>query len=362
MSRVLYILRYYPTLSETFVYEEIRALTARGFEVTIASLGSRPDGVLNDALPDVPVLAVPRRPLTGRARPAGPGARWLRAHQRPKDCARLPWLISKIRDRFDQVHVHFAGEAAEVAHALWLELSLPYSVMVHATDLFKPRPSLVEVLKHAFLVTTVARHHQQHLSGHGITAELLRCGPDLDRWRPSPLPTGPVRALCVARDVPKKGLSDLLTAWRDLPVGSSLRLVSDLKQSPLPPGVEVLGLMPSSEIRKEMARCNLFVLPCRQAADGDMDGIPVAIMEAMACGRPVITTPVSGIPELVDDHIGWIVPDRDPDSLRAAIREAHDSELRKKKADRCRERLIKLDFTLSAQASGLQDLWSSRGF
>ena len=64
-----------------------------------------------------------------------------------------------------------------------------------------------------------------------------------------------------------------------------------------------------------MAACNLFILPCRKASDGDMDGVPVALMEALASGRPVITTSVSGIPELVDEKVGWMVPPNRPDLL-----------------------------------------------
>jgi colanic acid/amylovoran biosynthesis glycosyltransferase len=361
MRRLLYLLRYYPTLTETFVTEEIKALQVLGEDICIASMGSREDGRISEDLPQLPVYRIPRRPLTGRLGKPGPGVLWLRKYQRPKDAARLPWLVSQIRGKVDLVHVHFAGEAAELAHALHLELGLPYTVMVHATDLFKPRPSLPEVLEAASMVCTVADHHRKHLARMGIEAELLRCGPDLQRWSPLPLPHGPIRALCVARDVPKKGLDDLLQAWRQAPEGARLCFLSDLARSELPPGVEVLGLCPPSEVRKQLAWSNLFILPCKRAPDGDLDGIPVAMMEALACGRPVISTPVSGIPELIDEQVGWLVPAGDIPALVDAIGSASDPEERARRGGRGSERLRDRGFTLKSQATGLQEIWARAG-
>jgi glycosyltransferase involved in cell wall biosynthesis len=211
------------------------------------------------------------------------------------------------------------------------------------------------------MVATVATHHRARLAELGIQAHVLRCGPKLEQWSPVPLPTGPIRALCVARDVPKKGLDDLLQAWEDAPSGSRLRLLSDLQRPDLPEGVEILGLRPPAEVRKEMAESNLFILPCKRAPDGDLDGIPVAIMEALACGRPVITTPVSGIPELVDEEVGWLVPAGNVPSLAKAIRSASDHGERERRGSRGPERLRSRAFTLMAQAQGLRSLWGKSG-
>ncbi|HCH64534.1 MAG TPA: hypothetical protein DFR83_17135, partial [Deltaproteobacteria bacterium] len=185
--RVLYLLRYYPTVSETFVYREIDALVARGVEVVVAALGSRPDGELQDEPPDAPVQMVPRRPLVGRLSKPTAGMQWLSKHQRSKDVQRLPW-IQRLARKFDRIHVHFAGEAAELAHAIHRNCGLPYTVTVHAVDLFRPRPSLEEVLASAETVLAVADHHVRHLEALGVTSRRLRCGPDLGRWRVRPLP------------------------------------------------------------------------------------------------------------------------------------------------------------------------------
>ncbi len=239
-GHVLYLLRYYPTLTETFVHEEIRAVQAAGWRVTVAALGTRDDGATSDRLPDVPVLRVPRRPLAGRLRAPTVGQQALRDWQRAKDAARLPWLAERIRD-VDRVHVHFAGEAAEWAWALRRDGGPPYTVTTHAVDVFRPRPSLLTVLQGAEAVLTVADHHVAHLAARGVSARRVRCGPDLARWALPPAPAAPLQALFVGRDVPKKGLDPLLDAWRPDP-GEALHVVS---VRPGPPGAGGICTVPS---------------------------------------------------------------------------------------------------------------------
>jgi len=353
--RVLYLLRYYPTVSETFVYREIDALVARGLAVTIAALGARPDGRLQDEPPDAPVQMVPRRPLVGRLARATKGMKWLRAHQRPKDVQRLPWL-TRLARQFDRIHVHFGGEAAELAHAIHLDTELPYSVTVHAVDLFRPRPALEEVLAAAESVLAVADHHVKHLDALGITARRLRCGPDLGRWRVRPLPGPELRALFVARNVPKKGLSTLLDAWTEMPADARLEVISD-HDGPVPAGVTVLGLQPPGAVRRHMADANLLVLPSRVAADGDQDGVPVVLMEALASGRPVVAGDVGGISELVDTSVGWLVSPDDQPQLVAALREACDPGCRLERGRRGPRHLKERGFTLADQVGGLLAAW-----
>lgn len=358
---VLYPLRYFPTLTETFIYNEIGRIQQLdpSVQIQIAALGTRDDGAVQSSLPAVPVLRVPRRPLTGRLRPATAGMQWLKEHQRPKDAARLPWLAQRI-DEVEHVHAHFAGEAAEWARALWLDRGLPYTVMVHAVDLFRPRPSLGAVLRDAAEVLAVADFHVQRLADLGIAARRVRCGPDL-AWLDSPPleARGPLRALFVGRDVPKKGLDTLLAAWHAAPAGAQLDVISD-HTGPTPPGVAVHGPQPASAVRDAIRQANVMVLPCRRAPDGDLDGVPVALMEALAAGRPVITTPVSGIPELVDEAVGWLVPPDDPVALAAALREAQDPTERARRGAMGPARLRERGFTLTDQARGVKKSWGQR--
>jgi glycosyltransferase involved in cell wall biosynthesis len=83
-----------------------------------------------------------------------------------------------------------------------------------------------------------------------------------------------------------------------------------------------LGSLSPEDVPAALALAHGFVLPCRVAPDGDRDGIPVSILEAMAAGLPVVATAVSGIPEAVDDEVGWLVPPADPGALAAAMQAA----------------------------------------
>ncbi len=360
--RVLYLLRYYPTLTETFVAQEIRVVASRGIEVEIASLGARSDGALQDMAPDVPTHELPRRPLGWQLRKKTAGSRWLADQQRPRDAARLP-ALAKLAAGFDRIHVHFAGEAAEMAHALHMDLGLPYTVMVHAQDLFKSRPSLARVLGAAEQVLTISKHNQATLEAMSILSTVVRCGPDLNRLRPAPMPMHPLHALFIGRDVPKKGLDTLLEAWAGLDrAGARLSLVTDATLRAPPAGVKLLGLQPPSQIPGLLTDCHLLVLPCRRAPDGDMDGIPLVLMEALAMGRPVLTTPISGIPELVDSAVGWLVPSDDVSSLRRVLCAIFDDlDVTGRKGEGGPHRLRQRGYHLEAQVDGVVAAWEGRG-
>ncbi len=307
---VLYVLRYWPTLTETFVHDEIRAV-ARELSVAVAAFDPRGDPHAEPA--PAPVSARPHRwgwlpalPSLAAERLRGPAE------------ARVLWLTTLVR-RARRVHVHFAGEAAAWTRLACLRAGVPYSVTVHAVDLFKPHPDLGAILRDAVGVVTISEHNRRLLAArHGVDAVVIRCGVDPARFPPRS-PASPPVVLGVGRWVPKKGLDTLAAIAPSL--GATVRLLSD---APALPGVDVRGLRPRAEVADELARAALFVLPCRVAPDGDQDGIPVALLEAMAAGVPVVTTPVSGIPEIVDEAVGWLVPPDDPDALRAALRAALD--------------------------------------
>jgi colanic acid/amylovoran biosynthesis glycosyltransferase len=355
---VLYLLRYFPTLTETFVNQEITAVAEQGVKAAVASLGSRADGALQDMVPQVPIHRLPRRSLGWQLRPQTRGQRWLLQHQRAKDAARLPGLLRIARD-YDRIHVHFAGEAAELAHAVYLDTGQPYTVTVHAADLFKPRPSLVEVLSAAEHVLTISSFNQALLGDQGIEATVLRCGPDLERLKPRPLPLGPLRVIFIGRSVPKKGLPTLLEAWRELKApNAQLSLVTDHAPARLPEGVQLLGLQPSSTIPELIAQHHLLSLPCQRGPDGDMDGLPLVLMEAMALGRPVITTPISGIPELVDPAVGWLHAPGDATGLAQALSSANqDRASIAARGAAGPDRLRLRGYHLQAQAQQMRHVW-----
>ncbi|MBU0994021.1 MAG: glycosyltransferase [Proteobacteria bacterium] len=144
---------------------------------------------------------------------------------------------------------------------------------------------------------------------------------------------GLIQMIAVARLVEKKGLEYAIRAFAKVFTkhpGARLCIVGDgplrsklegiRSEAGLQDSVQFLGWRTSSEVVELLANAHMLIAPSVTSADGDMEGIPVSIMEAMAQGLPVVATQHSGIPELVKDgESGLLVPERDVDSLAGAI-------------------------------------------
>ncbi len=347
---ILYVVRYWPTLTETFVRDEAAALAAQGHDVRVAALGARGDP---HCAPDpVPVRIRPTRWGWVRALPMLI-AEWVRAPGWVPP--RVLWLASLVRGG-RHVHAHFAGESAAAAAAACARVGVPWSVTVHAVDLYKPRPDLVPLLRRAAFVATVSEANRRTLADLGVSAHLVRCGvPSSLLGQPDTDPTAggaPVDVLAVGRWVPKKGWDVLLAAAVRLPE-VRFRLVTDAPRGlVVPPNVELVGLRPRAEVLQAMSGARLFCLPCRVAPDGDRDGVPVVLLESMALGVPVVTTPVSGIPELVDADVGWLVPPDAPEALASTVRAAlADPPGIASRGRAARDRIRARGLTVEAQAA-----------
>ncbi|EIO9893990.1 colanic acid biosynthesis glycosyltransferase WcaL [Escherichia coli] len=158
-----------------------------------------------------------------------------------------------------------------------------------------------------------------------------RMGVDMTRFSPRPVkaPATPLEIISVARLTEKKGLHVAIEACRQLKeqgmafryrilgIGPwERRLRTLIEQYQLEDMVEMPGFKPSHEVKAMLDDADVFLLPSVTGADGDMEGIPVALMEAMAVGIPVVSTLHSGIPELVEaDKSGWLVPENDARAL-----------------------------------------------
>lgn len=158
-----------------------------------------------------------------------------------------------------------------------------------------------------------------------------RMGVDMARFslRPVKAPGSPLQIISVARLTEKKGLHVAIEACRLLKQGGvdfkyrilgigpwERRLRTLIEQFQLEDVIEMPGFKPSHEVKAMLDEADVFLLPSITGADGDMEGIPVALMEAMAVGIPVVSTVHSGIPELIDaGHSGWLVPENDAEAL-----------------------------------------------
>jgi glycosyltransferase involved in cell wall biosynthesis len=249
---------------------------------------------------------------------------------------------------------------------------VPYSFTARAKDIFHDsvRPDdLKRKLQDAAGVVTISDFHLDYLrQEYGPLAEkVIRVynGVDLEEFSYSEPRERPPVILAVGRLVEKKGFGDLIEACEILArqghlIGCRIigagPLKADLQgriqRSGLADRIELVGPRPQHEVIEEMRNAAVLAMPCIVGQDGDRDGLPNVIQEAFALGTPVVSTDVTGIPEVVrDGETGLQVPQNDPQSLAGALeRLLRDSALRVRLAREAR-RLIEAEFDIQRNAA-----------
>ena len=357
MTHIGYVLKVYPRLSQTFVVNELRAHEAAGLKFTVFSL-RRPKE--SDRTVVDPPLAAEVVQLEG------------------PDAALPAQLAAAARMRgISHLHAHFAKLATGVARAAAAELQVPYSFTAHARDIFEHSvdpQALAERIRDAAQVITVSRFNVDYLEQqHGRRASLVYNGVPLDAFPyTSPERREPV-VLAVGRLIEKKGFADLIeaaailtregVAFRCEIVGEGEErdaLAARIAELGLEDRVRLLGARTSEQVQAHMRACAVLAVPCVVAGDGDRDGLPTVLLEAMALGTPCVGTDVTGIPEaLVDEVTGLGVPQRDPAALAAALqRLLTDAALRVRLAEAARA-LVERRFSSAANTRRLRALWGA---
>jgi glycosyltransferase involved in cell wall biosynthesis len=352
----------YPRFSQTFIANEIAELERQGCEVHILSLRKPTDGVFHEAVCRVKARA--------EYLPESHHGQWvslLRSHwncfrRSPAaflealrilrrdatgewyDLARavevLRWVKKK---KLDHVHVHFGTSEATVAllaHALG---GMPYSITLHAFDIFRDnvnRPLLARKINHSCFTVTVTEFNRRYMLENlpGLVPERVQVnynGIALDRFAVPRAPDEKPLLFSLGRLIEKKGFAHLIRAVARLrdqglhvrckiggtgPDAAALEeMIASLK---LESSVELVGALGERGVLELLGRATCFVLPCVQAADGNVDALPTVLLEAQAAGCPVITTRLSGNPEIVEDRVsGLLVEPGDDAALALAIRD-----------------------------------------
>ncbi|GAB3879341.1 glycosyltransferase family 4 protein [Terrabacter terrigena] len=352
---VLYVLKRFPRLSETFVLREVLGLEAAGVRVLVDALLPPEDSPTHAELDAVcaEVRYVPRHarlrdPASARAhlglvlrRPLRWSALALRAR---RDDTWRRFVQGGIvaervrREGVTHVHAHFATASSEVAVVAAALAGVSCSVTAHAKDIYHHdnAPHLARRLSGVDTVVTVSGHNVAHLESvvrEGGVRASVRHVPNGVGLGPVADPATGTSLLCVARLVPKKGV-DLIVRAAALLADDHPDLVVDIiGDGPLRPELTSLanslgladrvrfhGAATADEVQAALAGCRAFVLPCRIDADGDRDGMPTVLVEALARAVPVVSTDVVGIGELVvDGATGLLVPPDDVDALATAL-------------------------------------------
>ncbi len=360
--KVGYFVKMYPRLSETFILNEILELERRGVEVTIFSLKKPNEGRFHPQVAEVnaPVYYLDElEPKKGWA---------LMAENWPTLAPRRAQLWKLLEELVPQndppliefffgsawaaalaagqglahLHAHFASLPSTAAYFASRISGLPFSFTAHAKDIFQNTVNqklLEEKLKAARFIITVTEFNRRFLTATypAVPAEkikVLHNGINLEFFNFEPqFPREKNLILSIGRLVAKKGFPDLLQAcailkekqipFRCVIIGQgeeAKTLEAKRQELGLTDVVSLAGPKTQAEVLPYLKRATLLALPCTVDADGNQDALPTVLLEALGTGCPVVSTTVSGIPEIVDDgKNGLLVPPNDPSALAEAI-------------------------------------------
>ena len=393
-TRVGYVVKRYPRYSETFIVNEILAHEAAGLELVIFALRGPEDTHFQDIIARVraPVVYLPDRAqkasdlwtlIQSSARRC-PGI-WQHlddaAGTEARELAHAVALAGAVTEHgITHLHAHFATSAASVARLASRFSRVPYSFTAHAKDIFHESVDPTDIrnkLTSARSVVTVSDYNVDFLRRtYGRAARSvgrIYNGLDLDRFGFQTRAPQSNRIVAVGRLVEKKGFGYLLDACavlRNRGVNFECRIIGDgehrrqldqhIDRLRLHDRVRLQGPMPQAQVIEAMRDAAVFVAPCVVGEDGNRDGLPTVLLEAMALGTPCIATDVTGIPEIIaDGETGLLIGQRDAFGLGHAIeRILREPELRDHVRARAR-RLIEAEFDVRVNAARLRELFRS---
>jgi glycosyltransferase involved in cell wall biosynthesis len=391
-----YLVSRYPAVSHTFILREVLGLRALGLGVEVASVNP-PDRALQHMTPDERQEAERTYGLKQHGVPGAVSALGWAAATRPLALLRtlrealefgrgtrriyaLAYAVEAVmvarwmaRRGLAHLHVHFGNEAAAVGTLVKVFSGVGLSLTIHGPDEFDDVPGQqlrrkVEAADRVVCISQFARSQLMRLSApaHWAKLQLCRLGVDTRRFSPAAKERagGPVRLLSVGRLTPAKGQLLLVQACATLKgegLAFKLTLVGDgpdrtrleaaVATLELQSHVRLTGPLNQAEVRGELARADAFVLPSLA------EGIPVVLMEAMACGVPCVSTPVNGIPELIEhDCNGLLATPGDVESLTQQLRRmVQDAALRARLAAAGRAR-VQERFDLATNVASLAEV------
>lgn len=399
-ARIAYIMSRFPKITETFVFYEILSMDAMGIAVDVYPLLRERQPV---AHPEVegwvkrarfqPFISLPILRANAHFLMRAP-ARYMKVLW---EVLRHTWgspnffigalgiFPKSVRFAFEMkergtthIHAHFATHPAVAAFIVHQLTDIPYSFTAHGSDLHVDRRMLdVKVAASAFAVTISSYNKEVMVAKCGDQARhkihIVRCGVDPTVFTPPRKRASdrPFQIVCVASFEEVKGHRYLLGACRllkDRGVDFRCHLVGDgplrndvmrwISEFELEDHIHAHGTMGRPSVARLLADADASVLASHPTKDGKREGIPVALMEAMACGLPVVATAISGIPELVESGVtGYLVPPRDEQALANGLQAlASDAALRERLGAAGRDRVLE-EFNIHANTRRLLALF-----
>ena len=402
-NKIAYIMSRFPHLSETFILREMIALEQLGWQIELYPLiTERPELFHLEARPwiarahavpwvsfdllkanIVKLIRQPRRYLSLFWRA-------FRGNFRsPKFLVRAVLLFPRavwMADRFkadgiSHIHAHYATHPALVAWLINQLTGISYSITVHAHDIFVEKPMLATKLQDSVFVSSISEFNRKYLAdrfGPWVQqkTQIVRCGIDPAYYGNEKSinagQTSRLEIISIGSLQPYKGHMYLVKACielqkRGIPFrcrivgGGDLRpmLERAIREGQLDNLVELMGPRTQDEVSRLLRTANCYVQPSVITPSGKMEGIPVALMEAMASGIPVVATCISGIPELVrNGDTGWLVPPENVEALADALSQIHSDPVEAHKRVQSGRKWVLEEFELSSNAKRLSSLFA----
>ena len=414
-KQIGYLLRSYPRLSQTFILNEILALEQVGVAIQIFALTNPREKIVQM---QVSQIQAPVHYLDESMEPQNPGHRFrehsevarrhLKGYLRslfyvathPKidqgynasnrwECfllaVHLVYLL-RINERetgkkVDHMHAHFAHDPTLIAYLVYHMTGIPYSFTAHARDLYQIHEDvLTDRIQQSRAVITCCGANLEYLNQlapserskfsliyHGVNLEDFQtlANPDVSSTSENPI------ILSVGRLVEKKGFHDLLQAllivkgtgqrfrcviYGDGPLYQQLE--GWIQEHDLADQVKLMGDITQQELISIYQTADLFALTPIQTEDGDRDGIPNVLLEAMAVGLPVITTAVAGIPELVEDNWnGRMFKQHDVQGISSGILELLRNPEQRRQFGEAGSKKVREQFDVAQAAKRLKTLF-----
>lgn len=411
MSRIGYVVKVYPRFSETFVVTEILGRESLGDDVAIYALRPTTDSRFH------PELARVKAPVAWISRPHSANRFWTQvsgglvdaeiaqnfveimpqlAQLPASDVAQAVALAKQLKaDGITHIHAHFASLAGRMAWAASKLTGIGYTVTTHAKDIFHEdvdKQWLRRICGDADNVIAISEFNRDYLEseleGTHANVVLQYNALELERF---PLQHKALREgshdrdaqheggeaftiAAVGRLVPKKGFAHLVDAVAQLvdkghrvhlKLAGEGELASQLEAQVSRLGlthhVELLGPLTQAEVTELNASADVFVAPCIPSDDGNIDGLPTVVLEAMATGTPVIATSVTGLPEVVRDwETGLLIKPADTQALVEAIEAMVLGHVDSTALARNARKLIEKNFDNRIQARNLSKLQSRK--
>lgn len=390
--RVLYVVSLFPCWSETFIVREIEQLIVRGVDVRILSLRPPSESLVQARAAALMPRVIGPRGWLGELGPAlaslwrhplAVGAvlghlllgLWRQPLALGKSLIGL-WrtlaLLPAVQEFAPQwIHAHWATYPSTAAWMLGRLLGKPFSFTAHAHDIFVEDQLLSRKLRSARLAVTISRFNVAHLSrwrdAKAAPLEVVHCGVDLAEL-PLQLDGREAQLIgSVGRLDPIKGFPTLVESLRLLSANNTTfrceligegpqraELEAQRRAAGLEQRLTLPGAQPQESVRALLSRVAVFVMPSVVTAGGNQDGIPVALMEAMASGAAVVATTVSGLPELVrHEENGLLVPPEDPVALAAALERLLGDPALRRRLGQAARRSVESEFDAAREAAKL---------